>query len=103
MVNRNLIRNLDNDPELHLQLDREVGDMNESSLATMETQGGFEVNRIVEGRVIRVDEEQVLVDVGFKSEGTISRNEWDDSEEPPKIGDLIKVLIEELEDENAPG
>jgi small subunit ribosomal protein S1 len=57
------------------------------------------VNKIIEGRVIRVDEDNVLVDVGFKSEGSIPRHEWDADEDPPAIGDIVKVLVEEVEEE----
>ena len=78
-----------------------MGGLDESNMATIETEAGFATNRIVDGRIIRVDNDVVLVDVGFKSEGTISRNEWDETEEQPKVGDMIKVLVEELEDEGA--
>ena len=98
MVNRNLIRSLENDPALDEQYNFEVGNLEESSLATIETDAGFASNRIVQGRIIRIDDEMVLVDVGFKSEGSIPRNEWEEGEEPPQIGDIIKVLVEELED-----
>jgi small subunit ribosomal protein S1 len=56
------------------------------------------VNAVLEGRVLRVDDEFVLVDVGYKSEGHIPRNEWEESEPPPQIGDIVKVLLEEFED-----
>ena len=103
MVNRNLIRNLESDTELNLQLNREIGGLDESSMTSIETQAEFDVNRIVEGRIIRVDNEIVLVDVGFKSEGTISRGEWEENEPPPQVGDRVKVLVEELEDDQQVG
>ncbi|MFO0869058.1 MAG: 30S ribosomal protein S1 [Pirellulales bacterium] len=103
MVNRNLIRSLESDPELHSAVHSAIGDLDENSLSSMETETHFDVNKIVEGRIIRVDEEMVLVDFGFKSEGTIPRTEWDEQEEPPKVGDLVKVLVEELEDDQAAG
>ena len=103
MVNRNLIRSLESDPELHTLVNNEIGDLDENSLSSMEGETQFDVNKIVEGRIIRVDDEMVLVDFGFKSEGTISRNEWDEQEEPPKLGDIVKVLVEELEDDQAAG
>jgi small subunit ribosomal protein S1 len=40
----------------------------------------------------------VLVDVGYKSEGSIPRNEWEEGEPEPQIGDTVKVLLEEFED-----
>lgn len=57
-----------------------------------------EPNRIVEGTIVRVDKEFVLVDIGFKSEGAIKRDEWAEDEEQPQIGQKIKALIEEVED-----
>jgi small subunit ribosomal protein S1 len=72
-------------------------------IATFESQiesgPDVDVNKIVEGRIIRVEDDFVLVDVGFKSEGTIPLNEWGDDEDPPKIGDVVQVLVEEVEDE----
>ncbi len=103
MVNRNLIRNLESDPELNTLLHSEIGELDETALMTMGTETHFDVNKIVEGRVIRVDEELVLVDFGFKSEGTIARSEWDENEPVPQVGDLVKVLVEELEDDQAAG
>ena len=40
----------------------------------------------------------MLVDVGYKSEGIILRNEWEENEPPPEPGQMIKVLIEDVED-----
>ncbi len=56
------------------------------------------VNQIVQGRVLRTEGDVVLVDVGYKSEGIIFRNEWEEGEELPKPGQMIKVLIEDVED-----
>jgi len=103
MVNRNLIRSLESDTDIYAQINQEVGRLDESSMTSIETQAEFDVNKIVEGRIIRVDDEVVLVDVGFKSEGTIPRGEWDDNEAPPQVGDRVKVLIEELEDDQQLG
>ncbi|MCA9248136.1 MAG: S1 RNA-binding domain-containing protein, partial [Planctomycetales bacterium] len=58
------------------------------------------VNQIVEGKILRVDNEFVLVDVGYKSEGTIPRDEWINEEgedEGPEVGQTVKVLVEDVE------
>ena len=55
------------------------------------------VNEIVQGHVLRVEGDFVLVDVGYKSEGIILRSEWEEGETLPSPG-LIKVLIEDVED-----
>ncbi|MBN72172.1 MAG: 30S ribosomal protein S1, partial [Gimesia sp.] len=56
-------------------------------------------NQIIDGVVLSVDGEEVLVDIGFKSEGVVHIDEWSEEEEPPKAGDKVQVLLEEVEDE----
>lgn len=101
MVNRNLIRSLETDAAISALFDQEFEGVDDDGtvLGTMEGEASFDVNSIVEGRIIRIDDDIVLVDVGFKSEGSIPRSEWEEDEEPPKIGDTFQVLIEDLEDE----
>src|SRR5882724_10259654 len=57
----------------------------------------FVAGEIVKGTVIEVRPKEVMVDIGYKSEGVISGNEFEDIK-AMKIGDLIDVLIEKLED-----
>jgi small subunit ribosomal protein S1 len=52
---------------------------------------------IVKGTIIEVGPKEVLVDIGYKSEGVISGNEFEDIK-TVKVGDQIDVLIEKLED-----
>ncbi len=96
MVNRNLIRELELGDELDQELELALAgtEAGEYSIGT----STLSVNSVLEGRVLRVDDEFVLVDVGYKSEGHIPRNEWDESEPPPQVGDIVKVLLEEFED-----
>src|SRR5439155_2098492 len=64
----------------------------------------FEVNKIVNGRVLNVVGDEVWVDVGYKSEGVIPLNEWYDEGldkvAPPNVGDTIQVLLDAVEDES---
>jgi len=101
MVNRNLIRNLESDQEIDNLFQTAVADIEDPTefVSLFDTEKEFDVNKIVDGRVVRVDDESALVDVGFKSEGTIPLHEWDPHEDPPVVGDTVKVLIEEVEDE----
>jgi small subunit ribosomal protein S1 len=101
MVNRNLIRSLETDAAISDLFDQEFADVTDDGtvLGTMEGEASFNVNSIVEGRIIRIDDDIVLVDVGFKSEGSIPINEWEEGEEPPEVGQTFQVLIEDLEDE----
>jgi len=54
-------------------------------------------NTLVEGRVVGMNERDVLIDIGFKSEGIIDRSEFDE-DELPKIGDQVEVYLEFIED-----
>ena len=79
MVNRNLIRGLDlSEEEWQQELNSalEGAPAEEIAWTTQE----MELNKIVEGRVLRVEGDVVLVDVGYKSEGIIFRNEWEEGE-----------------------
>jgi len=51
---------------------------------------------IVEGRVLRVDEDFVVVDIGYKSDGIVPRDEFGDTELHP--GDTVEVYLELKED-----
>jgi len=96
MVNRNLIRELEIGDELDQEIEQAMAGAPEGeySVAT----ATLAVNAVLEGKILRVDDEFVLVDVGYKSEGHIPRNEWDETEPPPQVGDTVKVLLEEFED-----
>lgn len=101
MVNRNLIRNLEDD-DLAQQLATLVPpDQGEELLleALELEQQDYAQGRIVDGRIVEINDEWALIDVGFKSEGTVNLNEWGSEEEPPKVGDTVQVLIEEMEDD----
>ncbi len=102
MVNRNLIRTLEDDvltTEFNDIFDDENFDLTEALFPAEGEAQEFDLNKIVDGKIIRVDDEVVLVDIAFKSEGTIPRSEWESHEEPPEVGQDIKVLILDLEDD----
>ena len=94
MVNRNLIREFDVSEE---DWNLAVGELAPDDVSWLDNKD-VNVNQIVEGKIIRVDDEFVLVDVGYKSEGTIARNEWEEEEAPPEVGQTIRVLVEDVED-----
>jgi small subunit ribosomal protein S1 len=108
MVNRNLLRQFDLPAtELQQQLEaafdqQETGGDLESWLPHEEQE--FEVNKIVRGRVLNVIGDDVVVDVGYKSEGIIKLEEWYDEGldkvVPPNPGDEIQVLLDSVEDES---
>ncbi|WP_263841306.1 30S ribosomal protein S1 [Salinibacter sp.] len=51
---------------------------------------------IVEGRVLRVNEDYVVIDIGYKSDGIVSRDEFGEEEIHP--GDTVEVYLERKED-----
>jgi small subunit ribosomal protein S1 len=54
---------------------------------------------VVKGRIIDIRANEVLVDIGYKSEGIIPK--WEFMEpEALKLGDEIEVLLEHIEDDN---
>ena len=59
----------------------------------------FAAGEIVKGTIIEVRPKEVLVDIGYKSEGVISAVEFEDIK-TVKVGDVIDVLIERLEDKD---
>ena len=54
---------------------------------------------IVRGTVLAIDEKEVLVDVGFKSEGVISLSEFPDPSSI-KVGDILDVFLEKMENQD---
>ena len=108
MVNRNLIHSLEDqsiEDELGQLFDvQSMEEFDDIDLGNYLFPDGapdqkYELNSIVEGKIVRVDNDLVVVDVGFKSEGTISRSEWSELEPEPEVGQTVSVLIEDLEDE----
>ncbi len=59
----------------------------------------FAAGEIVKGTIIEVRPKEVLVDIGYKSEGVVSGGEFEDIK-VVKVGDQVDVLIEKLEDKD---
>ncbi|MEQ9410724.1 MAG: 30S ribosomal protein S1 [Fuerstiella sp.] len=96
MVDRNLLREFTvDDAELESVLEGSFDALDEAIQQEAQT---YDINDILQGTVVRVDSEEVVVDIGYKSEGVIQREEWEDGETLPKPGDSIEVLLEEFED-----
>ncbi len=54
---------------------------------------------MIKGKIVRVVGDNVIIDVGFKSEGSIPLNEFFEGAEP-KIGQEIEVVLESVEDQD---
>ncbi|NQU20893.1 MAG: S1 RNA-binding domain-containing protein, partial [Candidatus Nealsonbacteria bacterium] len=97
MVNRNLIRGLDlAEEEWQSELEQAMEGFSDENF--VDSTQEVAVNQIVDGRILRVEGDYVLVDVGYKSEGIILANEWEEGEVPPEVGQTVKVLVEDVED-----
>lgn len=59
----------------------------------------FEEGQIVQGRVSEIRENEIIVDIGFKSEGSISAVEFK-GEINVEIGDKVDVFLEKLENQD---
>ncbi len=94
MVNRNLVREYDVSEE---DWTAAIGELADDDIGWLDSKY-VDINQIVEGEILRVDSEFVLVDVGYKSEGTIALNEWEEEEDQPQVGQTIRVLVEDVED-----
>ncbi len=55
--------------------------------------------QIVKGKVIAVSGREAIIDIGYKSEGVLQLDEFDEPKKL-KVGDEIEVLFESLEDES---
>ncbi|MDG2287891.1 MAG: 30S ribosomal protein S1 [Candidatus Marinimicrobia bacterium] len=54
-------------------------------------------NQIISAKVIGISDNDVMVDIGFKSEGLISRSEFS-NKDLPEIGSNIDIFLEKFED-----
>lgn len=106
MANRTLMRQFDlPEAELAKELHAAFGTALDDEVGWLKPDDQeFEVNKIVTGRVLGIQGDQVLIDVGYKSEGIIGLEEWKDEGldqvVAPKVGDEIQVLLEAVEDES---
>ena len=85
-------------------VENDVGESQEELMAAIEaTIKPFDEGDLVEGTVVKIDKDEVLVDIGYKSEGVIPsrelsiRNDVDPSE-VVSVGDAIEALVLQKED-----
>lgn len=104
MVDRNLIREFNvSDEDLEAAFGLSLDDAEKAELELLEMYGqrdeGYDVNAVLEGTVVRVEGDEVLIDIGYKSEGIVPIEEWSETDEQPIAGQRVSVLLEEIEDE----
>jgi small subunit ribosomal protein S1 len=59
----------------------------------------FAVGSIVPGKVLCIQDDEVLVDIGYKSEGIVDGDEFEDVA-AVQVGDTIEVFLESLENDH---
>src|SRR5438105_2392742 len=99
MVDRNLLREFDISEDELAAVVSPGGEAGEFERFLHEDGQSFEIGGIVSGKVVEIVGDQVVVDIGYKSEGLVPLNEWDSGEPPPAPGDSVEVLLEGMEDE----
>ena len=104
MVDRNLIREFDiSDADLEAAFGLSLDDAEKAEEELLVMYGardeGYDVNAVLEGTVVRVEGDEVLIDIGYKSEGIVPIEEWSETDEQPVPGMRVSVLLEEIEDE----
>lgn len=101
MVNRNLLRQFDAPHEEIEGLD-DIFTQEIAAWVGREDQD-YEANKIVTGKVLEIRGDDVVIDIGYKSEGIIKLDEWKEDgtdAQPPKPGDTVEVLLETAESED---
>lgn len=53
---------------------------------------------VVQGRVVKILQDFVLVDIGYKKEGSINRSEFQSLGTPLSVGDAIEAVVESLDE-----
>ena len=72
-------------------------DIEEKSKVYTSTLKDITERQLINGRVVGMNDRDVLIDIGFKSEGIIDRSEFTE-DSLPSIGDQVEVYLEFLED-----
>ncbi len=97
-----VVKQLDLSPEeLERQCKEAMGSLESQQLAEVYNQSvkNFEVDSILRGKVVNVTNDEVIVDVGYKSEGVIPIEQFEDRTKVAE-GDEVEVLLEAVEDES---
>ncbi len=80
--------------------DKKPSEDDKQETLSEEYQGTFNdisENQIISAKVIGISDSDVMVDIGFKSEGLINRSEFD-NKDLPEIGSNIDIFLEKFED-----
>ncbi|MFQ5454791.1 MAG: 30S ribosomal protein S1 [Nitrospirota bacterium] len=96
-----VIRNIETEMDVPEIEDRSADEYDIDDLERMYEESFKQIQEgsVIDGKVVSIFKDEVLVDIGYKSEGTISVKEFSKEElSNLKTGDVIKVYLEERED-----
>ena len=91
------IRKVSIEELLHSEVTEEVPQ--EEQDRYLSTFSDISEREIITGRVIGMNENEILIDIGFKSEGIIKRDEFAE-DALPNVGEKLDVYLEKMEDES---
>ena len=91
------IRKVSIEELLHSEVTEEVPQ--EEQDRYLSTFSDISEREIITGRVIGMNEKEILIDIGFKSEGIIKRDEFAE-DALPGVGEKLDVYLEKMEDES---
>ena len=102
MVDRNIFSEFGIDQDkINEEVEDALGELTEEELEQQldESVREYSVDTVLEGEVVDIVDDDVMVDVGYKSEGIVPMREWEDPEEI-SVGDTVEVLLEAVEDDS---
>ena len=79
---------------------KEQKDKSNEELARLyeESIADIKEGQIIKGKIVQIGDKDILVDIGYKSEGVVFKSEISESEEL-KVGDMIDVMLEAKEND----
>lgn len=82
-------------------MEEEYGDEETKQLTSLyeATFGKVSANQLVKGKIVAIGENEVSIDIGFKSEGSVPIGEFSNIDEL-KVGDEIEVFLESVENKD---
>lgn len=102
MISNELLKELGiNEEDIEKEVSLIIGTTDEAAMAKLydESIKDFEVDTILKGKILNIVGKDVIIDIGYKSEGVVPLSEFSSSDEV-KIGTEIEVLLEAVEGES---
>jgi len=78
---------------------KDIGESDNANAAVIDTAANFAQGAILKGRVVRIAGDDVVVDIGYKSEGFIPRQEFESLDEI-EPGTELEVYLDQIEDQS---